>query len=54
MTEDTASPRRRLLQLDLPVEIVETIDRLADQETISRAAWARRALMRAAKEARAA
>jgi hypothetical protein len=53
MSDDIAK-RRRLLQLELDAEVVETIDRLADEETISRSAWARRALMGAAKEARAA
>jgi hypothetical protein len=32
----------RLVQLDLPPETIEEIDRLADAETISRAAWMRR------------
>jgi ribbon-helix-helix CopG family protein len=40
-----------LVQLELPPETVAAIDRLAADETISRAAWCRRALMGAASEA---
>jgi hypothetical protein len=41
MTEIATRPRR-LIQLDLPSEMVEEIDRLANVETISRVAWLRR------------
>jgi hypothetical protein len=41
MTEIATRPRR-LVQLDLPPETVEEIDRLASDETISRVAWLRR------------
>jgi hypothetical protein len=41
MTEKATRPRR-LVQLELPPETVEAIDRLAGTETISRAAWIRR------------
>ena len=34
----------RLVQLDLPPEIIREIDRSADAETISRATWMRRLL----------
>jgi hypothetical protein len=41
MVEIAARPRR-MVQLDLPPETVEEIDRLASVETISRVAWLRR------------
>jgi hypothetical protein len=36
----------RLVRFDLPPETVEEIDRLADAETINRAAWTRRLFIR--------
>jgi hypothetical protein len=42
-------PSRRLVQLDLPPETIETIDRLADVETISRAAYLRRLIIGVAR-----
>jgi Ribbon-helix-helix protein, copG family len=50
MTEVTTRPRR-LVQLELPSETVETIDRLAGTETISRTAWIRRLVVQSAKAA---
>ena len=44
-TQTDARPRR-LVQRDLPPEAIEEIDRLADAETISRAAWMRRLFIR--------
>ena len=41
MIEKATRPRP-LVQLELPPETVEAIDRLAGTETISRAAWTRR------------
>jgi metal-responsive CopG/Arc/MetJ family transcriptional regulator len=34
----------RLLQIDLPVDLVREIDRLASEETLTRTAWVRRLL----------
>ena len=42
MQTQTDHRPRRLVQFDLPPEIIEEIDRLANAETISRAAWMRR------------
>jgi hypothetical protein len=39
MHTQTDNRPRRLVAFDLPPETVEEIDRLADAETISRAAW---------------
>jgi Ribbon-helix-helix protein, copG family len=50
MTEVTSRPRR-LVQLELPRETVETIDRLAGTETISRTAWIRRLVVQSAQRA---
>jgi ribbon-helix-helix CopG family protein len=41
---------RGLIQLELPRETIEQIDRLARAETISRAAWIRRLLIGVARE----
>jgi hypothetical protein len=50
MTEKATRPRR-LVSLDLPLETVKAIDRLAGAETISRAAWIRRLLVQSAQRA---
>jgi hypothetical protein len=42
MTTLTEIRPRRLIQLELDPKTVETIDRLAGTETISRTAWIRR------------
>jgi hypothetical protein len=39
MHTQTDNRPRRLVRFDLPPETVEEVDRLADAETISRAAW---------------
>jgi len=41
-TED--KPRMRLLQVDVPPDLVTQIDRLAREELISRSDWVRRLL----------
>jgi hypothetical protein len=43
--DQTATRPRRLLQIDVPIEVIEDIDRRASAETISRTAWARRFLI---------
>ena len=48
MMTDNTRPRR-LVQLDLPEDTITTIDRLADSETISRAAWLRRTIIAVAR-----
>jgi hypothetical protein len=50
MTEVATRPRR-LVQLELPPETVETIDRLAGTETISRTDWIRRLVVQSARAA---
>ena len=47
-----APTHRGLIQLELPRETIEQIDRLARAETISRAAWIRRLLIGVARETR--
>ena len=48
MTEVTTRPRR-LVQLELPTETIEVVDRLADAETISRTAWIRRLVVQSTR-----
>jgi hypothetical protein len=50
MTDIAIRPSRRLVQLDLPPETIETIDRLADEETLSRTAFLRRLIIGVAKK----
>jgi hypothetical protein len=45
-----APTHRGLVQLELPRETIEQIDRLARAETISRAAWIRRLLIGVARQ----
>ena len=51
MTDISETWRRRFVQLELPQETVETIDRLAGTETISRTAWIRRLVVQSAQKA---
>ena len=51
MTDISETWRRRFVQLELPQETVETIDRLAGTETISRTAWIRRLVVQSARAA---
>jgi hypothetical protein len=49
MTEIQTRPCTRLVQLSLPDDVVRTIDRMASEETISRAAFIRRLLIGTAR-----
>ena len=51
MTDISETWRRRFVQLELPQETVETIDRLAGTETISRTAWIRRLVVQSTRAA---
>lgn len=41
---------RTWVQVDLPRDVMKTVETLAEEETISRLAWIRRALIKAARE----
>jgi len=49
MTDVSETPQRLFVQLELPQETVETIDRLAGTETISRTAWIRRLVVQSTR-----
>jgi hypothetical protein len=51
MTDVSETGQRRFVQLELPPETVEVVDRLANAETISRTAWIRRLVVQSAKAA---
>lgn len=51
MTDVKTCAFRRLVQLELPAEIIEQIDSLASAETISRTAWIRRLVVQSAQKA---
>jgi hypothetical protein len=44
-----SSSERILLNVNLPIDVVEAIDRRAEYELISRAAWMRRAIAQAVR-----
>jgi hypothetical protein len=52
ITTDQKRPVRPV-QIDLPIDFIAEIDRLAAEEMVSRAAWVRRLLHGAVKAARA-
>jgi hypothetical protein len=54
LTTTTRAVEKRLLQVDLPVDIITEIDRLAAEELLTRTVWVRRLLHGAVKAARAA
>jgi len=47
-----AKPATKQIQADVPADLVDTIDKIATREMISRAAWIRRTVNNAVKYAR--